>query len=498
MAMPTRIKASIVVAITLGLSLGTNGGVARAAGRTQRFLGWSADGAFYATSYESAGAAGKSFGSLCQPVPEGNARWPEQYGRPGGGLACVSGLAVPAAELARLVVPPVAARVSPVGVTLELVRETTGQGTIVARRNGSGSDKEQRFGGFDEDGGKLGDVFWQPTGHAAAFYFDSPEGRAVYRVDFRELVAEPDHSDDRSKQPKEDPVAARKAEDEAEEHVKAERWAEAMQAWRAAIAADPDNYWYHEGLLLAAARQKARAVMVAEILWLRTRRWGRAENRLNEAWRKHDLDEWATDKELRGLFGIAPWSSLSNEQRLRQRSGEWVGFGPLCELALVQLGFRERDSRSSTASFPVTSWISESCAAQGSGPGNAKPAGTISTSRRGGRGTLTQLGASERFPGTTRTGVTVIELEDRALPSDAGGGATGRSSAGTKVRKAWPKQVWVDWCPIKAGAGAPACFHLRGPGMTHIATFYQDDEKKLRSQPARQVAPKVKPGVSTP
>ncbi len=492
MAMPTRIKASIVVAITLGLSLGTSAGVARAAGRTQRFLGWSADGAFYATSYQ--GAGGKSFGSLCQPVPEGNAHWPEQYGRPGGGLACVSGLAVPAAELARLVVPPVPARVSPVGVTLEFVRETTGQGTIVARR--SGSDKELRFGGFDEEGGKLGDVFWQPTGHAAAFYFDSAEGRAVHRVDFRELVAEPDHSDDRSKQPKEDPAAARKAEDEAEEHVKAERWAEAMQAWRAAIAADPDNYWYHEGLLLAAARQKVRAVMVAEILWLRTRRWGRAESRLDEAWRKHDLDEWATDKELRGLFGIAPWSSLSDEQRLRQRSGEWVGFGPLCELALVQLGFRERDTRSSTQALPVTSWISESCAAPGSI--NPKPAGTISTSRRGGRGALTQLGASERFPGTTRTGVTVIELEDRALPSDSGGNAGGRSTAGAKVRKAWPKQVWVDWCPIKAGAGAPACFHLRGPGMTHIATFYQDDEKKLRGQPARQVAPRARAKASPP
>ncbi|MCC6993389.1 MAG: hypothetical protein IT370_02055 [Deltaproteobacteria bacterium] len=492
MAMPTRIKAPIVVAITLGLGLGTGASVARAAGRTQRFLGWSADGAFYATSY--AGAGGKSFGSLCQPVPEGNARWPEQYGRPGGGLACVSGLAVPAAELARLVVPPVAARVSPVGVTLELRRESTGQGTIVARRagpgGGGGGDKEQSFGGFDDEGGKLGDVFWQPTGHAAAFYLDSDQGRAVYRVDFRDLVAEPDHSDDRSKQPKEDPEAARKAEDEAEGHVKAERWAEAMQAWRAAIAADPDNYWYHEGLLLAAARQKVRAVMVAEILWLRTRRWGRAENRLAEAWRKHDLDAWATDKELRGLFGIAPWSYLSDEQRLRQRSGEWVGFGPLCELALVQLGFRERDTRSSAQSLPqvVTSWISESCSSQGRG--NGKAPGTISTSRRGGRGALTQLGASQRFPGTTRTGVTVIELEDRALPGDAGGASAARTGAtGSRARKAWPKQVWVDWCPIRAGAGAPACFHLRGPGMTHIATFYQDDEKKLRTQPARQSPP---------
>ena len=53
----------------------------------ETFLGWSADGSFYATTYVN--PEGR-FASLCKATDERYPTWPKNLGMPGGGARCMS------------------------------------------------------------------------------------------------------------------------------------------------------------------------------------------------------------------------------------------------------------------------------------------------------------------------------------------------------------------------------------------------------------------------
>ena len=404
-------------------------GTAHADGTTETFLGWAQDGNFYATVYKN--AAGE-FGSVCKAGPTAGATWPKDYGYPQGGSTCVSGLHVPRAELAQLVMaaqPVAGSKPTPRGLTLAFKLEKIDDFVTGVLTVSGGKPKRSVTFRYEEgmEDAKLGEVFWQPGETAVAFYLTSKSGRAVYHEDLTQLVSPAPGPD----APPPIPESAAVANTEGQAALKAREWSKALDAFRRAVKLDPTMVVAHVNLARAAARTRTFDDMMNELTWLRTSSQSSARSHLKHLFNEPAFDAYATDKEVRALFGLLPWSKLSPIEQLMERRSEWSTYGVECARPLVTLTFK-KDGR-------VHVRYREACDKR--------------HIDRSSDGLYASLPADTTFPGTKAKGPVVVSV---------------------KPIREWPKlpdSAWIAWCPDRFRGDAP-CFTLHGPSYKEIGDFY--------------------------
>jgi hypothetical protein len=129
-----------------------------------------------------------------------------------------------------------------------------------------------------------------------------------------------------------DRAAAKKLNGEGMSAYRKKAWSDAVDKYRAAIAADPEFVTAHYNLACALSLAGEVEPAMVELRWLAASSDAEAKAKIKKALTDPDLDFVSTLPEFRKLVGHPPWDEVAPLARMGERGGVWGQEGAFCAM----------------------------------------------------------------------------------------------------------------------------------------------------------------------